>query len=134
MTTELMKQRQELFCQAIIKGHNQSDAYRVANPLSKRWKPETIHKKANLMMSVGEVQSRLKELQADLIEELKYTKKQHFDELDKERKFAKELKSPSTSLKATELKGKLCGHYQTEEEAKFNIRDNQIIVNFIGKE
>jgi hypothetical protein len=107
---------QEAFCQAMLTEKNQSDAYRVAYPLSRKWKDNTVNVKASELMRNGKIVVRLNELrgkiEAKVVEELAYTKVQHLKELKEERAYAKSLDNASTSLKATELQGKLCGHYE----------------------
>jgi hypothetical protein len=148
MTTELMKLRQERFCQEILKGYNQSDAYRVANPLCKRWKPETVHKKASDMMLLGEVQGRLEELKAEAKAELlkTFTKPKseilhNLENLIKEADHIKNQYNYKDYIKAVQdcLKeqAKLLGYY---EETHKHIGDpnnpinHQILIKFIGAE
>ena len=57
-----MQQRVEIFCQAIMQTKSQSDAYRLAFPNCKKWKPETIHNKASKFAKLDEVVARLAEL------------------------------------------------------------------------
>lgn len=56
-------QKIEVFCQQIMLGLSQSDAYRKAHPPSVKWKPETVHNEASKFVRVPEVSTRLKELQ-----------------------------------------------------------------------
>lgn len=52
----------ETFCQAIMSGKTQSDAYREAFPKSQKWKNEAVHNKAYEFAQLGEVRVRLEEL------------------------------------------------------------------------
>ena len=59
----LEKQADECACQQfVLNGGNQSAAYRVAFPASKRWKDKTIHEKASRLFADGKVSARVSEL------------------------------------------------------------------------
>ena len=59
----LEKQADERACQEfVLNGGNQSAAYRVAFPASKRWKDKTIHEKASRLFADGKVWARVAEL------------------------------------------------------------------------
>ncbi len=57
-----MAQKIEVFCQSIMEGLSQSDAYRKASPKSRKWKPCTVHVKACVMGRMDKVKVRLAEL------------------------------------------------------------------------
>ncbi len=61
--------KRERFCQEIVKGKSQSDAYRVAFK-PKRAKPKTIHEAASKIMALSKVRTRLTELMAPVIEKV----------------------------------------------------------------
>ena len=131
--TEKLSHIEEAFCQAFVSEKlTQSDAYRKAHPICLRWKDKTIHEKASVMMSKDKVKQRIADLKASLeaklIEELAYTRKDHFEELKEERKFAKKCENPAVSCKATELKGKLCGFYEDVTKIKGD-KNNPIETN-----
>jgi phage terminase small subunit len=59
----LEQQADEYACQQfVLNGGNQSAAYRVAFPASKRWKDKTIHEKASRLFADGKVSARVSEL------------------------------------------------------------------------
>jgi len=59
----LEEQAEECACQQfVLNGGNQSAAYRVAFPASKRWKNKTIHEKASRLFADGKVSARVSEL------------------------------------------------------------------------
>lgn len=59
----LEKQADECACQQfVLNGGNQSAAYRVAFPASKRWKDKTVHEKASRLFADGKVSARVSEL------------------------------------------------------------------------
>lgn len=57
--------QQERFAQEVASGKNQSEAYRLAYPNSKSWKPETVWKRSSELMSNGEVLGRVATLQKE---------------------------------------------------------------------
>lgn len=61
-----LTQKQEAFARALVEGVSQAEAYRIAYPASKAWKPEVVHAKASTMAADGKVQERVKGLQAEL--------------------------------------------------------------------
>ena len=84
-------QRVEIFCMAILKGETQADAYRLAYPNSKKWKPDSVYCNASQFTKDAKVVQRLRELQKgqlknhhatvdDILTELSYTVK--FNPLD----------------------------------------------------
>lgn len=101
----------EAFCHAYRKHGNRSEAFRTANPKSRKWKPETVHVKACLMMAEGKVQERLKELQERSAEKHEIT----IDKLTKmtldayDLAMQDEVQAPAAAVKASEFLGKLHG-------------------------
>jgi len=84
-------QRIEIFAQAIVEGKTQSDAYRLAYPVSKKWKDAAVHVKASTFAKDDKVLVRVTELREgqiekhhatvqDILTELSYTAK--FNPLD----------------------------------------------------
>lgn len=61
--------KQEKFCQAIVQGYNQSEAYREAY-CSGNMAPKTIHEKASRLMGKGKVRARIAELQLPIIQKV----------------------------------------------------------------
>lgn len=58
--------KQEKFCQAIVSGMNQSDAYRHAYDASKT-KPDVVNVKASQLMANGKVKVRVAELRKPVV-------------------------------------------------------------------
>ena len=55
--------QQEKFVQEVVSGKNQSEAYRVAYPASRRWQPATVHQAASRLMADSKVSARVASLQ-----------------------------------------------------------------------
>jgi phage terminase small subunit len=63
--------KQEKFCQEIIKGNTQSDAYREAYTKSKSWKSNTVWERASVLSKNSKVIARLEELRKECEKEFK---------------------------------------------------------------
>lgn len=59
---------QEKFCQAIVEGKNQSDAYKKAYPKSRKWIPKSVNEKASKLAASAKVKARIQELKARVAE------------------------------------------------------------------
>lgn len=59
--------RQEKFAEAIAIGANQSDAYRMAYPVSMAWKAASVHNKASAMAKNGDVLARVEKLKEQTV-------------------------------------------------------------------
>lgn len=57
--------RQEHFIKEVACGKTQSEAYLIAYPVSKSWKPASVHESASRLMANVKVVSRLRELLRD---------------------------------------------------------------------
>ena len=58
--------KQEKFCQAVVRGMNQSDAYRQAYD-AKRMSSKTVNQKACRLMAKGNIGARVQELRAPVV-------------------------------------------------------------------
>jgi len=105
--------KQEEFCRAILKGMNQSDAYRVAynagNMLAK-----TINERACVLMADSKVAARVADLRALAVKRVQKSYEKWLAEVEGVA-FTPgdtiEVKAPD-KLKALELFGKATGYYQ----------------------
>lgn len=60
-----LSNNQELFCQELMKGLTQRQAYLKAYPRSKNWKPSNVDSKASQLIKTDKVSTRLKELREE---------------------------------------------------------------------
>jgi len=58
----MLTDKQEKYIQERVRGETQRQAYYIAYPRSKNWKPETVDNKAYVLEKKGEVKARLQEL------------------------------------------------------------------------
>jgi phage terminase small subunit len=64
----MLTAKQEKFCQSIIEGMSQADAYRTAYS-AKRMSDKTIHEAASRLMRDGKISARVDELRSNLVNE-----------------------------------------------------------------
>lgn len=62
MEKSKLTHQQELFCQQVASGKNQSESYRISYPKSQKWKDEAVWAQASLLMSNSMVSVRIEEL------------------------------------------------------------------------
>lgn len=72
--------KQEKFCQEIVKGRSQSDAYRIAFKPQKM-KNKSIHEKASQYMAEVKIRSRIQELQAPVLAKVRVTREQWLEKM-----------------------------------------------------
>lgn len=72
--------KQERFCQEIVKGKSQSDAYRAAFEATKM-QAKTIHEKASVLMARGKVAARIIEIQAPVIAKVRVTREEWLEKM-----------------------------------------------------
>lgn len=102
----------ELFSQHMHETGNKSEAYRLTFPeKAKKWKDETIHKRASEMSLLREVQGRVKELKEESAAKHSITIESLLNELDEARLAAlgAETVQSSAAVSATMSKAKLVG-------------------------
>jgi len=62
----MLTKAEEVFVREFIKEGNASAAYRVAYPLSRRWKDKSVHEAASKLLASAKVQPRIAELRQKL--------------------------------------------------------------------
>lgn len=75
-----LKEKQEAFCQAIVSGMSQADAYRSAYNAEKM-KNETIQNNAYKLMQNNEVTTRIQELRGEVQATFKFTREAYLKAL-----------------------------------------------------
>ena len=100
--------KQELFCEEVVSGKTQAEAYRIAYS-AQDMKDKTIWSKASELMTNGKVTARLEELRAPVIKEAQLTLKAHLDNLLEIRESAVEDRNWSAAVSAETARGKAAG-------------------------
>lgn len=130
----MLTPKQEKFCQCIIKGMNQTDAYReVYN--TKKSTDKSVWECASRLMNDVKVASRIEELRKNIEKELVYSALESFSKLKEiqELALANGVKPDLTNaLKAEELKGKLAGLYVEKKDITANIDTTPFKIEVIG--
>jgi phage terminase small subunit len=109
--------KQEAFCQAIVAGASQADAYRKAYS-AENMKAETIHEKASRLMADGKVRARVDELRAPVVAELRYGLREAMLEADEAFKVAKSKENGGAMVAAATLRAKLNGLLVDKKEIR----------------
>ena len=73
--------KQERFCQEIVKGKSQSDAYRKAYD-AKNMKDKTIHERASVLMADNKIKARVQEIMGPVIAKVRVTQEQWLDKME----------------------------------------------------
>jgi hypothetical protein len=109
--------QEEIFCQNIVRGNNQTDAYRAAYDTS-NYKPATIHKRALEVISKGHVRGRIAELRAPVIKKVQITLEEHINRLGELSSRAAAKDQYSAAINGEMLRGKVSGLYVDKVETK----------------
>ena len=112
---KLTDKQQKFVLNYVINGGNATEAYRQSYDCDSA-KDETINSEASKLLKNPKVAPWIKQAESNVQQvfqdEIKYSAKDCFDELDEVQQRAKLDKgSYSQELKAIELKGKLAGHF-----------------------
>ena len=67
-----LTRNQEMFVQAIMAGHGQSEAYKIAYPKANNWTPGAVATEAHRMMKKPQIAARLEELQTNYQKHLEF--------------------------------------------------------------
>jgi phage terminase small subunit len=100
--------KQEAFCQAVVSGMTQADAYRAAYNAG-NMKPETVQSKACLLMADGKVRARVDEIRAPVVEKVQYGLEQAMQEAAEAFLVAKGKENGGAMVAAVNLRAKLNG-------------------------
>ena len=100
--------KQNRFCEEVVSGKTQAEAYRIAYS-AQDMKDKTIWSKASELMTNGKVTARVAELRAPVIKEAQLTLKAHLDDLLEIREHAVEDRNWSAAVSAETARGKAAG-------------------------
>lgn len=100
--------KQEAFCQAVVSGLSQADAYRKAYD-ARNMKPPTVQKRASELMANGEVKGRVQALRKPVVTKLQYGLEQAMTEAHDAYEVAKKKENGGAMVAAATLRAKLNG-------------------------
>lgn len=107
--------KQERFCQGIVSGLNQSDAYRAAYDVSGML-DASVNNEAYKMMQAPHITSRIEALRLPIAERLGLGLEDYLKEMINMKDDAKSDAEHSSAIKAFELVGKALGYYVNKTE------------------
>lgn len=107
--------KQEKFCQGIVSGLNQSDAYRAAYSCENML-DSTINNNAYMLMNDSDIKERIEQLRMPIAERVGRTLEQHIERLMKLGEHGESLDKVEAAIKAEELIGKVLGFYVSKTE------------------
>jgi phage terminase small subunit len=120
--------RQESFAQAIVKGSNQADAYRLAYSADKM-KDETIWSNASRLVIDKKVQARIKKLRQPSVNKASLTLDKHLNDLLILREKATNDEKWSSAIQAETVRGKAAGLHIEKVDMK---QDVDIVVELVS--
>ncbi len=100
--------KMDLFCQAVIAGSTQSDAYRAAYA-AQNMNAHTVSNKASLLMKHEAVRARLDAIRKPVIEKLQYGLEQAMQEAQEAFEVARSKENAAAMVSAVVLRAKLNG-------------------------
>lgn len=118
MTAKLTA-KQEAFCQAIVQGTGQADAYRLAYTV-KKMSPAAVDVEASRLMDNPKIAQRVAELRAPVIEKVQYGLEQAMSEAEQALQLALKKEHPGAMVAAVQLRSKLNGLLIDKKEIKVN--------------
>jgi len=111
--------KQEKFCQAIVRGMNQSAAYREAYD-AKNMLPTTINERACRLMQESKISTRVEELREPVVEKARYDLETAMGEANRALVMAEAQENPSVMVAAVALRAKLYGLLVEKSAAPFS--------------
>lgn len=105
--------KQEKFCQLIVEGKSQAEAYRQAFDVKKS-KPETVWENASRLMADSKVSARIDELRAEVTKEIKFTIQDALKEFEEAQENLRIQNNWVGFGKITTEKAKLLGLYEND--------------------
>lgn len=111
--------KREAFCQAIVSGMSQADAYRSAYNAG-NMKAETIQSKASILMAVGMVRARVEELRRPVVEKLQYDLESAMVEAAEAFEVSRAKENGGAMVAAVTLRAKLNGLLIDRKEITIN--------------
>lgn len=109
--------KQETFCQSIIAGMSQADAYRKSYS-AESMKPETVQKRASELMKNGAVRGRVDELRKPVVEKVQYGLERAMKEAAEAFEVSKAKENGGAMVAAVTLRAKLNGLLVDRKEIK----------------
>lgn len=117
--------KQEKFCQGIVSGLNQSDAYRAAYNCENMGNA-TIHSNSYVLMQDNEILLRIDELRLPIAERIGMGFESYLKEMLESKKRADNDREHAPAIKALENVGKALGYYVQRTEISGSLTIEQM--------
>ena len=114
--------KQEVFCQAIIAGSSQSDAYRSAYSTA-NMQSKTVNEEACAIMKSPTIANRIAELRAPAVKKAGMTLESHLEDLQRLRNMAVKDKQYAAAITAETSRGRAAGFYVDKKEIRTGLID-----------
>ena len=124
--------RQEKFCQGIVSGMSQADAYRSAYSIENKSK-KSVWEMASVLADNVKVVSRIAELRKPAIAKAMITLESHLDDLMKLRNLAVQEKQVGAAITAEIARGKAAGIHIEKSQIDLNNLNPFVIVRYGNK-
>jgi len=118
--------KQEKFCQGIVSGLNQSDAYRAAYSVGEGTKPESVNQMAWDLMQNVDISCRIEQLRLPIAERIGMGLEDYLKEMIALKSAAQEDQDHNPAIKAHELIGKCLGYYVNKTEISGSLAIDQL--------
>ena len=116
--------QREIFAQIVVKGNNQSDAYRKAFPKSLKWKDNAVNVNASKLMADANVILRVNELRAPVVAKIQYGLEQAMNEAHEALEVCRNKEQGGAMVQAVTLKAKLNNLLVERKEIRIGALDN----------
>ncbi|MBC8393390.1 MAG: terminase small subunit [Deltaproteobacteria bacterium] len=120
--------KREKFCQGIVSGMSQSDAYRDA--YSTKNTTKTIWENASRLADNSKVKARIAELRQPVAKKAQITLESHLDDLMKLRNLAVNEKQVSAAISAEIARGKAAGVHIEKSQIDLNNLNPMVIIRY----
>jgi phage terminase small subunit len=112
--------KQEKFCQGIVKGLSQADAYRDAYNCE-NMSDDAIYREASLLMGIPKISQRVNELRAEVTQEIKFTVADALKEFNEAQENLRLQNNWVGFGKITTEKAKLLGLYENDGSVNVSV-------------
>lgn len=112
--------KQEKFCQGIVKGLSQADAYRDAYNCE-NMSDDAIYREASLLMNSPKISQRVNELRAEVTQEIKFTVADALKEFNEAQENLRLQNNWVGFGKITTEKAKLLGLYENDGSVNVSV-------------
>jgi phage terminase small subunit len=116
-----LTEKQERFCQQIVLGVSQGDAYRAAYDAGGTSQP-VVQNKASALMKRDDIRMRIDAIRKPVVTRVQYTLEKAMDEAEEALQLAREMQKAGQMVAAIQLRAKLNGLLVDKVSVDANIK------------